>query len=74
MLKRTNGSGRRYASISPGGTISVRLCKHSGWRELVEFMHHCSTKWATFLLSLRDLLEKSDGHPAPHDVKIHVGD
>lgn len=30
------------------------------------------TKWATFLLSLRDLLEKSNGHPIPHDLKIAV--
>jgi uncharacterized protein YndB with AHSA1/START domain len=50
------------------------LFKHAAWKEPVEFMHHCSTKWATFLLSLRDLLEKADGHPTPHDVKIHVGD
>ena len=50
------------------------LFKHSGWREPVEFMHHCSTKWATFLLSLRDMLEGLPGHPYPHDVKIHVGD
>jgi len=50
------------------------LFKHADWKEPVEFMHHCSTKWATFLLSLRDLLERSAGHPAPHDVKIHVGD
>ena len=50
------------------------LFTHAGWREPIEFMHHCSTKWATFLLSLRDELEKSDGHPAPRDVKIHVGD
>ena len=50
------------------------LFKHANWREPVEFMHHCSTKWATFLLSLRDQLEKSGGHPAPHDVKIHVND
>ncbi len=50
------------------------LFTHANWKEPVEFMHHCSTKWATFLLSLRDLLEKSDGHPAPRDVKIHVGD
>lgn len=50
------------------------LFKHAGWREPVEFMHHCSTKWATFLLSLRDLLESSKGRPAPRDVKIHVGD
>lgn len=46
--------------------------KHANWKEPVEFMHHCSTKWATFLLSLRDLVEKSDGHPAPHDLKIAV--
>jgi uncharacterized protein YndB with AHSA1/START domain len=50
------------------------LFKHAGWKEPVEFMHHCSTKWATFLLSLKDLLEKADGHPAPRDVKIHVND
>jgi len=50
------------------------LFKHADWKEPVEFMHHCSTKWATFLLSLRDLLESADGHPAPHDVKIHVDD
>ena len=50
------------------------LFTHAGWREPVEFMHHCSTKWATFLLSLRDLLEHSEGRPHPNDVKIHVGD
>jgi len=53
---------------------TIVLFKHAGWKEPVEFMHHCSTKWATFLLSLRDLLEKGSGTPAPHDVKIHVGD
>lgn len=43
---------------------------HSGWREPVEFMHHCSTKWATYLLSLKALLETGEGRPAPRDVKI----
>jgi len=50
------------------------LFNHSGWREPIEFMHHCSTKWATFLLSLRDWLETGKGRPAPHDLKIHIGD
>jgi hypothetical protein len=40
------------------------------WREEVEFMAYCSTKWATFLLSLRDLVETGTGKPAPHDLKI----
>jgi len=43
---------------------------HRKWREEVEFMAHCSTKWATFLLSLRDLVETGRGRPAPHDVQI----
>jgi uncharacterized protein YndB with AHSA1/START domain len=50
------------------------LFKHAHWKEPVEFMHHCSTKWATFLLSLRDWLERNEGRPVPYDVKIHVGD
>ena len=50
------------------------LFKHANWKEPVEFMHHCSRKWATFLLGLRDELEKSDGHPTPREVKIHVND
>jgi uncharacterized protein YndB with AHSA1/START domain len=50
------------------------LFRHANWKEPVEFMHHCSTKWATFLLSLRDSIERGRGTPAPSDVKIHVGD
>ncbi len=50
------------------------LFQHAGWKQRVEFMHHCSTKWATFLLSLRNWLERGEGHPAPYDVKIHAGD
>ena len=46
--------------------------KHAGWREPVEFMHHCSTKWATFLLSLRDLVETAEGRPNPRDLRIAV--
>ena len=49
------------------------LFKHAGWVEPVEFMHHCSTKWATFLLSLKQLLETGKGRPAPDEVKIYVG-
>ena len=45
---------------------------HEGWREPTEFMHHCSTKWATFLLSLKELVEKGEGRPQPNDVKIEV--
>jgi len=52
------------------GDFTIVMFAHRGWREPVEFMHHCSTKWATFLMSLKSLLETGTGAPAPHDVKI----
>ena len=55
-------------SRSDGWTIV--LFAHAGWREPVEFMHHCSTKWAIFLMSLKSLVETGAGAPHPHDVHI----
>ncbi|MFF2845854.1 SRPBCC domain-containing protein [Streptomyces sp. NPDC058001] len=52
------------------GDYTVVLFKHQGWKEPVEFMHHCSTKWALFLMSLKSLIETGKGAPDPHDVKI----
>ena len=49
---------------------TIVLFEHQGWREPVEFMYHCSTKWATFLLSLRSLVESGTGQPAPADLQI----
>ncbi len=49
---------------------TIVLFKHEGWREPAEFMHHCSTKWATFLMSLKELVETGTGRPAPDDVPI----
>jgi hypothetical protein len=49
---------------------AVVLFKHEGWAEPVEFMHHCSTKWASFLLSLKALLEQGAGAPAPRDPHV----
>jgi uncharacterized protein YndB with AHSA1/START domain len=49
---------------------TIVLFRHEGWREPVEFMHHCSTKWAIFLMSLKSLIETGEGAPDPHDVKI----
>jgi uncharacterized protein YndB with AHSA1/START domain len=48
----------------------IILFKHLGWKEPVEFMHHCSTKWGIFLMSLKSLLETGKGAPYPNDVKI----
>ena len=52
------------------GDYCIVLFKHTGWREPVEFMHHCSTKWAIFLMSLKALVETGRGAPSPDDVQI----
>jgi uncharacterized protein YndB with AHSA1/START domain len=43
---------------------------NAGWREPIEFMHHCSTKWAYFLLTLRASLQGGKAAPYPDDEKI----
>ena len=44
---------------------------HSGWRSDSGILPHCSTKWAVFMLSLKDLLELGKGHPYPDDVQVN---
>lgn len=57
-------------ALSQSGEQTILRFAHRGWREEVEFTAHCSMKWATFLLSLRELVETGVGRPAPHDRKI----
>jgi hypothetical protein len=52
------------------GKWTIVLFKHQGWKEPVEFMHHCSTKWGVFLLSLKSLLEVGKGGPWPNEIKL----
>lgn len=56
--------------LKQDGDYVVILFKHQDWKEPVEFMHHCSTKWAIFLMSLKSLVETGKGAPDPNDVKI----
>jgi uncharacterized protein YndB with AHSA1/START domain len=57
-------------SLARDGDYTVVLFGHRNWREAVEFTAHCSTKWAIFLLSLRELVETGEGRPSPGDLKI----
>jgi uncharacterized protein YndB with AHSA1/START domain len=52
------------------GDWTLVFFKHEGWKEPVEFMHHCSTKWAVFLLSLKSLLEAGKGGAWPNEIKL----
>jgi uncharacterized protein YndB with AHSA1/START domain len=63
------GTSVRWDLRQDDGWATV-LFAHEGWSEPVEFMHHCSTKWGVFLLSLKQLVETGEGAPEPRDVKI----
>jgi uncharacterized protein YndB with AHSA1/START domain len=54
--------------------LTIVMFRHEGWTEPVEFMHHCSTKWATYLMSLKSLVETGVGAPAPRDVHVAFPD
>jgi uncharacterized protein YndB with AHSA1/START domain len=57
--------------LKPGAASEiVLLLTHAGWREPVEFMHHCSTKWAYHLLGLKEWLESGALAVYPIDGKI----
>ena len=63
--------GTRIAfDLRQEGDWTILLFKHAGWKEPVEFMHHCSTKWAVFLLSLKSLIETGAGAPYPDEIKL----
>ena len=47
---------------------------HTKWAAQTSLCSHCSTKWAVFLLSLKDYLEKGKGQPFPDDVHVNHTD
>lgn len=44
---------------------------HADWEEVTELFTHCSTKWAVFLLSLKEYVETGTGKPFPNDIAIN---
>jgi uncharacterized protein YndB with AHSA1/START domain len=56
--------------LSRNEGYTIVLFAHEGWADPVEFLHHCSTKWAVYLLSLKALVETGTGAPSPDDVAI----
>jgi uncharacterized protein YndB with AHSA1/START domain len=64
------GSRAIFEFTEADGGYSIVSFGHRGWQEEVEFMHHCSTKWASYLLSLKQLVETGQGAPSPYDVRV----
>ena len=45
--------------------------QHADWKQTTPMLAHCSTKWAVFLLSLKDFLETGTGKPFPNDIPVN---
>ena len=50
---------------------TTMLFTHAGWREPNEFMHHCSTHWASYLIGLKAGLEGENFTPFPQGEVNH---
>ena len=56
--------------LTRGKNQTYVLFSHFNWKEPSDFMGHCSSKWAVFLLSLKEAIEKGVGKPYPDDFHI----
>lgn len=63
------GTTLTFALSQAGAEIGV-LFTQAGWREPVEFMHHCSTKWAVYLTGMKTWLEGGVPTAFPDDMAI----
>jgi len=59
-----------FFNLSTEKPYTIVMFNHDRWQEQSASMAHCTTKWATFLLSLKSLIETGKGRAAPGDVKI----
>ncbi len=50
--------------------VSDLFFAQSGWEDQSSFYAHCNTKWALFMLSLKEFCQSGHGHPYPLDIKI----
>jgi hypothetical protein len=58
--------------LKPQKEFTILLFAQRGWKEPVEFMHYCSTKWAMYMLNLKSLCETGVGTPYPDDISIDI--
>jgi len=59
--------------VESGEQIFINF-SHTRWATQSELCSHCSTKWAVFLISLKQYLETGKGQPFPEDIPINHND
>ncbi|NNE62813.1 MAG: SRPBCC domain-containing protein [Gammaproteobacteria bacterium] len=58
--------------LSEDDKQTIVLFSHYNWQQADDFLAHCSTKWATFLMSLKASIEIGCGNPFPDDIHIDL--
>lgn len=56
--------------LTPYEDETVVIFNHADWREPVEFMYQCSTKWAVHLIDLKKWLEGGPSTAFPEEIKV----
>lgn len=56
--------------LKPEEKQTIIVFSHYNWRQSSDFLAHCSTKWAIFMMSLKASVENGQGKPYPDDVHI----
>ena len=62
------GTEFTFALLERDGEVKVRFTQ-TKWREVTDILAFCSTKWAVYLLSLKEYIETGGGRPHPHDLQ-----
>ena len=58
--------------LSEDDKQTIVLFSHYNWKLADDFLAHCSTKWAIFLMSLKASIETGSGNPFPDDIHIDL--
>ena len=57
-------------AMTPSENETALYFTNTGWREVKEFMGHCTTKWGYFLIGLKLALEGGSPVAYPNDLAI----
>ena len=62
------GTEFTFALNETDGQIYLRFTQ-SKWKEVTDTLAYSSTKWASYLLGLKEYIETGSGRPYPHDLR-----
>lgn len=62
------GTEFTFALKEENGQVNLRFTQ-AKWKEVTDMLAFCITKWATYLVGLKESIETGRGRPYPHDLQ-----